>query len=279
MMHAGKRQWLYAFAGGVVFNFANMLLLAAVSVGGMAVAFPIGLGIATIITAGLAFVVKPNANGAILFAGCALILGSVIVAAMLNRQMAWLRHEELAKAGKTKSTRRPSSAKAVILSVVAGVLMGSITQLIERAREGDLGLGPYALGMFFVLGGFFTTFVLNMFFMNLPVEGEPVEITDYFKLRMGQHALGLLGGALWFTAMLGFFLAAPTVPIPHVTPALSVALLNGGALIAALWGVLIWREFGAGDARTGSMAALMLALFACGLALMSIAATFAPAAA
>jgi glucose uptake protein len=272
LLHAGKRQWLYAFASGVTFNFANMLLLSAVSIAGMTIAFPAALGVASIIASCLMYASRPSTGGGMLFAGCALILGAVVVDALIHRQMATLRYEELARAGKTKSTRRPGSAKPVVLSIVAGLLMGTFSQLIDKARDGDIGLGPYGLGLMFGLGAFFTTFILNMFFMNLPVEGEPVEITDYFKTKFGQHLLGIVGGALWFTGVLAAFIAAPVVQSPHIPPALSVALLNSAGLIAALWGVFAWRELRHGDTQARSLAALMLALFACGVALLSLAA-------
>src|ERR1700754_4691200 len=40
LQHAGKRQWLFAFMSGVIFNLGNMLLTGAISVTGMTVAFP-----------------------------------------------------------------------------------------------------------------------------------------------------------------------------------------------------------------------------------------------
>src|ERR1022692_4190873 len=174
LQHAGKRQWMYIFIAGLIFNFGNMLLMAAVSVAGLAVAFPMGLGVALLIGSGLGVAGGPAANGTLLGLGCVLILTSIVVNAVSYRIMGVARHEVLARAGKAKSTRRPSPLKGIVLALLAGVLIGIFTPLVQKAREGELGLGPYALGFIFAFGIFFSSFVFDIFFMNLPVEGEPV---------------------------------------------------------------------------------------------------------
>src|ERR1019366_4863200 len=109
LMHAGKRQWLYGFMAGVILNLANMILMSAISVAGMATAFPVGIGVATIVGTTLAYAAGRTGSPALLFAGCALIAVAVVAAALAYRFHAILRHEELARAGKAASTRRPSS--------------------------------------------------------------------------------------------------------------------------------------------------------------------------
>jgi glucose uptake protein len=271
LMHAGKRQWLYGFAAGVIFNFANMLLVAAISVAGMAVAFPIGMGVALIIGVTLSNMIRPTGNFTLLFAGCALIVAAIVVDAIAYRQLGVLRHEQLARAGQTKSTRHPTSLKGIILALVSGLLMGSFFPLLDMGRQGEVGLGPYAIGAIFAMGVFFSTFVFNIFFMNLPVEGDPVEFTAYFKGRPKQHLLGFLGGAIWATGGIASFVAASASDQVQVGPAISYAMAQGATLISALWGLLAWKEFKGSDTRIGSLVALMLVLFACGLALVSIA--------
>ena len=68
----------------------------------------------------------------------------------------------------------------MIIALVSGILMGLFYPLIEKGKEGDLGLGPYSIAVVFAIGVFLSTFVFNLFFMNLPIEGEPVEFMDYF---------------------------------------------------------------------------------------------------
>lgn len=271
LMHAGKRQWLYGFAAGVIFNFANMLLVAAISVAGMAVAFPIGIGVAIIIGVTLNNMIRPAGNITLFVAGCALIVAAIVVDAIAYRQLGVLRHEQLARTGQTKSTRHPTSLKGIILSLVSGLLMGSFFPLLDMSKQGEVGLGPYAIGAVFAMGVFFSTFVFSIFFMNLPVEGDPVEFTAYFKGQPKQHLLGLLGGAIWATGGIASFVAASAPDQMQVGPAISYAMAQGATLISALCGLLAWKEFKGSDTRIGSLVALMLVLFACGLALVSIA--------
>lgn len=271
MMHAGKRQWLYGFVGGVVFNLANMLLMAAIALAGMAVAFPIGIGVALLVGVILNYAIKPAGSPTLLFGGCLLVVAAIIVDAaaygMLNR----LRHEALAKAGRAKSLRRPGVLKGVIISLACGLLMGSFFPLVAEGQAGENGLGPYSIAVVFAAGVFLSTFVFNLFFMNLPVEGEPVEIPEYFRGTAKQHLLGFLGGAIWCGGGVAAFVAASTPPQVNVGPATSYAMGQGATLISALWGLLVWREFKGADLRIKLLLAVMLVLFGCGLTLVSLA--------
>jgi glucose uptake protein len=274
LMHAGKRQWLYGFAGGVIFNLANMLLVAAISVAGLSVAFPIGIGTALIIGVIWNYIIRPQGNPILLFTGCGIILVAIIVDAFAYKALAVLRHEELAKAGKAKSTRKPVPVKGIILSLVSGVLMGLFYPLVEKGKAGDFGLGPYAITVMFGLGVFLSTFVFNLFFMNLPVEGEPVEIGDYFDGNLKQHLLGIGGGAIWCIGAVCSFVAASAPESVHIGPAVSYAIGQGATMVSALWGILVWKEFAGADSRVKSLVVLMLVLFVAGLAMVSMAPLF-----
>lgn len=274
LMHAGKRQWLFGFLGGVVFNLANMLLVAAIAVAGMSVAFPVGIGVALLVGVVLNYMIRPAGNATLLFSGCALVLGAIVVDAVAYRMINLLRYEELAKAGKTPSLRRAVSLKGVMISLACGLLMGLFFPLVTKAQETDVGLGPYAVAVVFAAGVFLSTFVFNLFFMNLPVEGEPVEIRDYFIGRPTQHLLGLLGGAVWCGGGVAAFVAASTPPQVGIGPAVSYAMGQGSTLISALWGLLVWKEFKGANLQIKLLLTIMLVLFGCGLALISIAPLF-----
>jgi glucose uptake protein len=273
MVHAGKRQWLYGFSAGVVFNLANMLLIGAIAVAGMAVAFPIAIGLALILGVAFNYIIKPAGNPFMLFGGCALIVAAILVCSMAYRKIADVRHEEEAKAGKAKSTRRPPVAKGVLIALASGVLMGLFFPLVQKGEEGELGLGPYAIAVVFAVGVFVSTFVFNLFFMNLPVEGEPLEMREYFKGPAKAHWMGLLGGAIWITGAVASFSAAAADAV-HVGPAVSYAMGQGATLISALWGILVWKEFRGAGGETKALLGVMLALFALGLGLVSIAPLF-----
>ncbi|MBZ5724180.1 MAG: hypothetical protein LAP87_04220 [Acidobacteriia bacterium] len=271
LMHAGKRQWMWGFMGGVVFNLANMLLVAAISVAGMAVAFPVAIGLALIIGVCLNYLIKPAGNPAFLFLGCGLILVAIVLDAMAYRILGHIRHEAEARAGKAVTTRRPTPIKGIVLSLVSGLLMGLFFPLVEKGKEGDIGLGPYAIAVVFALGVFLSTFVFNLFFMNLPVEGDPVEIHDYFTAEPKQHLLGWAGGAIWCTGGVAAFVAASAPEQVHIGPAISYAMGQGATLISALWGLLVWKEFHGAGGRVKALAGAMLILFAAGLTLVSLA--------
>jgi glucose uptake protein len=123
----------------------------------------------------------------------------------------------------------------------------------------------------FAFGVFASTFVFNLFFMNLPVEGEPVELGEYFRGLPKQHLLGLAGGAIWMLGAIASFVPASPKSEVHVGPAISYAMGQGATLISALWGLLVWKEFQGADARIKMLLTLMLVLFACGLAMVSVA--------
>jgi glucose uptake protein len=276
LMHAGKRQWLYGFSGGVVFNLANMLLVAAISVAGMAVAFPVGIGVALVVGVVWNYVLRPQGNPVLLFAGCGVIVAAIITDAMAYRALAAMKFEAQARAGKVKSTARKISFKGIALSLACGVLMGCFYPLVIKGQEGEAGLGPYAIGFVFSIGVLLSTFLFNLFFMNMPVEGPPVEILEYFRGGFRQHGLGLLGGAIWYTGAVCSFVAASAPEEVHVGPAISYAIGQGATMISALWGLIVWKEFAGADTRVKSLLVVMLILFVCGLGMVSVAPLFAP---
>lgn len=257
---AGKRQIGYAFVAGCVFNLANMLLVAAISLTGLSVAFPVGIGLALVIGVVWNFILKPTGNPLLLFGGA-----FVVVLAILVDALAYRAH------GKTSGAAvKGFSLKGLVLSLISGVLMGSFYPLVQMSMHPEIGLGPYSVGPFFGTGVLLSTLVLNMYFMNLPVQGEPVPPMAYFRGRMRNHLLGLFGGILWATGAITNFVAA-AAPEAGVGPAVSYALGQGATLISALWGLLLWKEFAGATSQVRILLAIMLLLFAVGLGMVSVA--------
>ena len=270
LQHAGKRQWMYVFLGGLIFNLGNMLLISAVSVAGLAVAFPMGMGVALLLGTGLGFAGRPAGNSLLLGLGCLLILTSVIVSAISYRIMGVAQHEALARAGLAKSTRRPSPLKGIILAVVAGLLIGAFVPLVEKARAGDLGLGPYAAGALFAFGVFASSFVYDIFMMNLAIEGEAVEFMAYLDGKLKQHLSGAISGMVWYSGVLLAWISASVPENLQGTALTRFMLLQGSPVIAALWGILVFREFKESDVRVKIMGTLMIVMFLCGLAMIGL---------
>jgi glucose uptake protein len=271
LQHAGKRQWMYGFLSGITFNLGNMLLLAAVSVAGLSTAFPMTMGVAILLGTAMGVAGRAASNPLLLGLGCALILTAVVVNAVLYRMMGVAQHEALARAGRAKSTRRPSPVKGIILSVVAGLLIACCAPLLDKARLPDVGLGPYALAAIFALGVFLSSLVFNIFLMNLPVEGEPLDFGSYFGGKRKEHLLGLLAGVVWCTGILAAMVSVSVPEEMQGTPLLRFLLMQGAPVLAALWGMLVFRELKGDDIRVKTLGVLMLVLFACGLVLVGLA--------
>jgi glucose uptake protein len=272
VMQTGKRNIFYGFLAGVVFNLANMLLVAAISVAGLAVAYPVGIGLALVIGVIWTYIIKPQGNPVLLFGGAATIVLAIVMDAFAYKAHAAAKLEQQAKAGMLKTSAPRVSPKGIILSLLSGVLMGSFYPLVELGKSQGAGLGPYAIGFVFGLGVFLSTLVFNLFFMNLPVQGEPVEILEY--IREGtwkQHLLGIAGGVIWFTGALANFVAASAEQQAKVGPAVSYALGQGATMVSVLWGLFLWKEFAGADFRVKNLLYVMMALFICGLGMVSVA--------
>ena len=265
LVHAGKRQILFGAVGGIVFNLANMLLVAAISLAGLSVAFPVSIGLALVIGVVWNYILKPQGNPVLLFTGAAIVVAAIVVDAFAYRAL---------EAGKAQAARRVSG-KGIAVSLLSGVLMGSFFPLVEMGKAGPLGLGPYAIGFVFAVGVFLSTFIFNLFFMKLPVEGPPVAMSEYFKGTGGRHLLGIVGGLIWATGTIANFVAASAPESVQVGPAISYALGQGATMVSALWGLLVWKEFAGASSRVRALVVVMLVLFVCGLALISAAPKYA----
>ena len=286
-LHAGKQQWAFGLAAGLVFALSNMFLLAAVSVGGMGVAFITAFGTAVVVQAGINLL---DAGGmtvtkAIPMGGVLLALAAVVAAAAVHSSLTRQRHEALAIAGRAKSTRRPSGAKPIVLAIVSGILMEAWRPLVQKGMQGELGMGPYSMSVFLAIGTLCGTLAFGIFFIFLPVEGQPLDMSSLFTSTARQHVMGWLGGAILAAAIVGRLVAlvanvstdlggALDPAISPVSPSLACILGHAGAAVAAVLGLLVWRELkddAKGPARW--MAVAMPLLFLGGLGLISFTAT------
>ena len=246
---------LSAIGGGIVFNVANLLLVAAIDLAGLAVAFPIGIGLALVVGVVLNYIVEPRGNPILLFLGVGLVLLAIVIDALAYRRR---------EAGRAKASKR-----GIQLSLVCGVLMGSFYPLVARATQGTGGLGPYAVAFVFSLGVLLCSLPVNSFLMRRPLtESAPVGFRDYFSASFQWHAWAVLGGAIWATgAVLNFVASHAAI----VGPAVSYAIGQGATMVSAVWGVFIWREFKDAPADSRRLIPLMFVFFLAGLAAVAIA--------
>lgn len=269
LLHASKKQDLYAIVAGGIFNLANMLLVAAISMSGMAASIPVAMGLALVISVSWMYVRHPQGSSVILFAGAAILLIAVLAAIQAYRQYRLHNFDELVRTGQVKSTKKTVSVKAMVIAVISGILMSVFYPMVQKAMEGDTGLGPYGVGFLFALGLFLSTFLFNLFFMNLPVVGAPLEIFDYFKGNLRQHLFGLLGGALWFAGMLCGLVAATAEGPARVSSPITQGLSGLAAPLSVCFGLWLWKEFVNAHSQVRATLGVMLALYLVGVAMIS----------
>ncbi|MEP7364347.1 MAG: GRP family sugar transporter [Acidobacteriota bacterium] len=265
----------YAAFAGVVFNLANMLLVAAIGVAGMSVAFPVGIGLALVLGVVVSYFMNPQGNPSLLFLGTGIILAAIGLAAYAYKLLQDERNagQPLAPAPETKRKQpvKVSPWKGLVLSTIAGLLMGSFYPLIQMSHGTEIDIGPYSILILFAAGVLASTFIFNIFFISLPVQGKPVAISGYFKGTVKNHLLGLFGGMLWCVGLAANLVAASVPPEVHVGPAVSYGLGQGAVMISTLWGLLYWKEFADSKDKSRLFIWLSIPVFVVGLALISVA--------
>ncbi|MGE5243229.1 MAG: AcrB/AcrD/AcrF family protein [Betaproteobacteria bacterium] len=240
----------WALAGGAIFNAANLLLVAGIDLAGLAVAFPLAIGIALVVGVVLSYAIEPRGNPVALGVGVALALVAVVFDGRAYRA--------LARDGSSVSRR------SIVVCIVSGVLMGSFAPFVTRALTAGRALGPYSVAVFFTLGALASCFVVNVYFMRRPLAGAPVDFSGFARARAADHLLGVAGGVVWGTGTVFNFVAASFVGV-----AISYAIGQAAPMVAALWGVVVWREFGGAPSRAWRYLALMFASYVAALAVLA----------
>lgn len=280
LLIASYRKMAYCAGAGMVFNLGNMLLLGAMSIAGLAVAFPVSFGVAMIVTAVRDFALNPQGDAILALGGAVLVAAAIVVNVFAyithvdlqaeESKKAALQIDPRAKPSKTK-VKPPGPARAVTLSAISGILMGIFSPLMNLGREGDNGVGPYGMALLFAAGLLLSTFLYTPFFLNFPVAGAPMQFSDYFKGTARQHFLGLLGGGLLALGVAAGFAGTAVPASVKIGPASGGTAVYAGAVVAALWGLLAWREFRGANERIRMLLAVMLALYLAGLGMAWIA--------
>ena len=137
--------------------------------------------------------------------------------------------------------------------------------MVKEFARPEAGLmTPYTALVVFALGLFVSNFVWNTVASLKPVRGEPVRPSDYFTLGTPRlHAVGILGGTIWNIGM-----ALSLIAAGKAGPAISYGLGQGATLVAALWGILVWKEFKGAPKVVNMLNVAMFILFVAGLGLI-----------
>jgi glucose uptake protein len=247
---------LRAIFAGVLFNISNILLVVAIDAAGMSVAFPVGVGLALVIGTVASYLQAPKGSPGLLFAGVALVVVAMIVSALAYRKL----------------PRTPGSgwARGVVFAAVAGCLMGFFYPQLSKAVSPGFQTGaieggyltPYTALALFAIGLLASNVIVNTIFMR----AGGLSYGDYFRGTTKLHSLGFAGGLIWMLALSTNILASGVAG-----PAISYALGQGATLVAAIWGVFIWKEFAKAPQGTMPLIVAMFAGYAGGLTLIGLA--------
>ncbi len=244
-----------AIWGGILFNAANILLVAAISIAGMSVAFPVGIGLALVIGVIVNYIDAPIGNPIWLFSGVALVIIAIILNAYAFR--------------KKQAQTQGVSGKGLLLAVIAGSLMGLFYKYVANAMFPDFRhpvdgkLSPYTAVFIFSVGILISNIFFNTLLMRFPFTGEPVSYKHYFAGSFKSHLMGILGGIIWCVGMSFSIIASE-----KAGPAISYGLGQGATIVAAIWGIFIWKEFRDAPQSVYNLLYVMLACYAAGLALI-----------
>jgi len=242
-----------AFLGGIIFNAANILLSTAIAIAGMSVAFPVGIGLALVLGVIINYMGSQKGDPVFLFLGVALIAVAIILNAIAYK--------------KTNSGNQKVSSKGIFVSVLAGVLMSFFYRFIAASMDLDNFVNPaagkmtpYTAVVIFAAGVFISNFLFNTILMKKPISGEPTNYKAYFNGNLKIHMVGVLGGIIW-----GIGNSLSLIAAGKAGAAISYGLGQGATLVAALWGVFIWKEFKGSSKSTNLLLATMFVLFLVGI--------------
>ncbi|MBK9489817.1 MAG: multidrug DMT transporter permease [Haliscomenobacter sp.] len=255
VQQADQANLLSALWGGILFNAANILLVAAIAIAGMSVAFPVGIGLALVIGVIVNYLDAPVGNALMLFGGVALIAVAILLNASAYRKLS--------------SNTGGVSTKGLLLSVIAGALMGLFYKYVANSMFPDFTnpvvgkLSPYTAVVIFSIGILLSNVLFNTLLMKRPFVGTPVGYADYFRGDVKSHLMGVLGGAIWCIGMSFSIIASDLAG-----PAISYGLGQGATIVAALWGIYIWKEFKGAPTGTSTLLNIMLLCYVIGLGLI-----------
>jgi glucose uptake protein len=247
---ADKSNIISTLVGGAIFNLANLLLVAAIDMAGLAVAFPVSIGIALVVGTVLSYILQPKGNLLFLITGVACALLAVILDGKA--------YGSLASAG------RSVSRKSIVTCIVSGVLMGLWNPFVAYGSTRGNVLSPYSSVVFLTLGALLSCFLWNIYFMKKPLVGDPVSFSGFFSGPPSGHLLGLFGGFIWGVGTVFNIVAAKSTSF-----AISYAIGQSAPMVAAIWGVFVWKEFAGSDSRAKTYLALMFVFYALAILLVA----------
>jgi glucose uptake protein len=248
---ADGKNILSTMVGGAIFNLANLLLVAAIDMAGLAVALPVSIGIALVVGTVLNYILQPKGNLLFLALGVACALIAVILDG---------------KAFGSLAGGRTASRKSIVICIVSGVLMGLWSPFTTYGTTRGYALSPYSSVVFLTFGALLSCFIWNLYFMKKPLEGEPVGFGGFFTAPASGHLLGLLGGIVWGIGTVFNVVAGKSESMSFAT---SYAIGQSAPMVGAFWGIFVWKEFAGAGSRAKIFLALMFVFYALAILLVA----------
>ena len=261
MLVAGRTAQAWVVLAGFLFNFGNILFVAAISLVGMSAAFPLAIGTALAITCG--FHLHLN-NSWLLIPGIGLMILTVTLAARASGEGIVAETNPVRQSGKPARPMR-RSVRGIVTGVLGGVCLGLFYPIAENSMDPEYGVGPYAGILLFCIGVFCSTILFNVFFINMNIEGKRAHFHDYFRGRVRKHLLGLAGGFIFATGALAVTLVNVAPADPGIGAVLTFVLPFLAVLLGVLWGLTVWKEFTVEPKPARGLLARAAMVFACGL--------------
>jgi glucose uptake protein len=256
---ADTKYILYAIVAGAIFNLSNVLLVTVIDIAGMAIAFPIGVGLALVLGVISGYITNPLGNPTLIFSGLACVVVAIIIDGIAY--------------SKIPSDGKKSIVKGIVISILTGIFMGFFYPILVASISPNLitpeagKLTPYTAIVMFSVGLFLSSFIWNYYFMKKPLSGHAVSFSDYFNIGTAKdHFVGILGGLIWCT---GFSLM--TLASDKAGTAISYGLGQGATMVAVIWGVFVWKEFKAAPKSANKLLAAMFLFYLLGLSLLIVA--------
>lgn len=255
LRQADLKNLMSAALGGVIWNVGTLLLVAAISIAGMSVAFPIGGGIGWTLGILINYIGKPEGNPLFLFGGTAFIVMAIVMSMQSYKKLA--------------ANQKKPTLQGIVLAFLAGLCIAFFYRFVASSLATDFSpadtgkISSYTAVVFFSIGALICTAIFNPIFMAKPVQGEPVKMSVWFKATAKTHLLGMLGGAIWCLGNSVSFMS-----VGAASPAISYGLSNSAPVVAALWGIFVWKEFKDAPKGTNILLSLMFICYLIGLALI-----------
>lgn len=244
----------WAIFAGLVSGFGNILLVSAITMIGFAVAFPISIGMAAVLGATLAYFTNPavTSHPQFLFLGVIFISLAIIVDGFAYRF-------------KEKSKPQVKNLKrGIMVAVTAGILISLSAFPFNFAF--DAGLNGYQGELFLAIGNFLAAMMLLPLLIRKPIvfNQKSIGVSEYFRAKRSWHLWAIFGGLVWAIGTIFYLVAASQLSV-----AIAYTLGQCAPMVAALWGIFVWKEFKGAPQKSYRYLGMMFLFFISGIILLA----------